>query len=299
MSYLLIVSLVWAFSFGLIKGRLAGLDSNFVSLARMALALAVFLPFLRIKKVSFTQAVKLVLTGTVQFGIMYAAYICSFRYLQAYEVALFTIFTPLYVSIINDLSEKRFHSMYLLCALLAVTGTAIISWNGIKTSDIISGFLYVQLSNIAFAAGQIAYRNTMKGQPDTRDHHVFALLYLGGCIITGILSAITTDYSSMVLSKQQVLTLLYLGILASGICFFMWNRGARLVNAGTLAVFNNLKIPLAVAVSIIFFGEKGNIIRLVTGGSIIAFSLVLSAGYSKKTGNVRDISPEVPDNKAG
>jgi len=42
MIYLLLVSIAWAFSFGLIKGNLAGVDSNFVSFARMAFSLLVF-----------------------------------------------------------------------------------------------------------------------------------------------------------------------------------------------------------------------------------------------------------------
>jgi len=51
MIYLLIVSLIWAFSFGLIKGQLTGLDANFVAAARLVVSLAAFLPFLRIKQV--------------------------------------------------------------------------------------------------------------------------------------------------------------------------------------------------------------------------------------------------------
>jgi hypothetical protein len=42
MIWLLLVSLAWAFSFGLIKGNLTGVDSNFVAFARMALSLLSF-----------------------------------------------------------------------------------------------------------------------------------------------------------------------------------------------------------------------------------------------------------------
>jgi len=44
--YLVVVSVVWAFSFPLIKLRLTGLDASFVALVRMTLALLVLLPFL-------------------------------------------------------------------------------------------------------------------------------------------------------------------------------------------------------------------------------------------------------------
>ena len=49
----------------------------------------------------------------------------------------------------------------------------------------------------------------------------------------------------------------------------MWNYGARRTNMGTLAVFNNLKIPLAITVSLLFFGEQGDLPRLITGGIIL------------------------------
>ena len=280
MRYLLIVSVIWAFSFGLIKGQLTGLDSNFVTLARMALSLAVFLPFLRLKKISSATASVLMLTGAVQYGLMYALYIYSFKMLHAYEVALFTILTPLYVTIINDLAEKHFHPVYFLSAVLAVSGTAIIKYGDVRSGDLVAGFLIVQASNIAFAGGQIAYKKIMSLHNDLRDLDVFALLYLGGCILSGILSGVTTDYRALHVTPRQVLTLTYLGILASGICFFLWNRGVRLTNTGTLAVINNLKIPLAVAVSMIFFGEKGSLLRLLAGGCIIISSLFISEKYA-------------------
>ena len=48
MRYLVIVSLIWAFSFGLIKTYLVGLDPFVVSGIRIGIALLVFLPFLRL-----------------------------------------------------------------------------------------------------------------------------------------------------------------------------------------------------------------------------------------------------------
>jgi len=52
--------------------------------------------------------------------------------------------------------------------------------------------------------------------------------------------------------------------------------GARKVNTGTLAIFNDLKIPLAVAVSLIFFGEKANVWNLIFGGVLVIGALWLN-----------------------
>jgi len=73
-----------------------------------------------------------------------------------------------------------------------------------------------------------------------------------------------------------MLVLLYLGLLASGVGFFLWNVGATRVEAGILAVFNNVKIPLAVLVSLLFFREHADWLRLLCGGGIIALALWLN-----------------------
>ena len=75
MLYLLLVSLLWAFSFGLIKGELTGLPPATVAFTRLAIAFFVFLPFLRIGKLNAKGAGRLLLTGAIQYGLMYVTYI--------------------------------------------------------------------------------------------------------------------------------------------------------------------------------------------------------------------------------
>lgn len=282
MSHLFIVSLIWAFSFGLIKGNLAGVDSNFVAFARMLIAALVFIPFTQLHSISKTVKLKLVLTGLVQFGLMYIFYLAAFKSLQAYEVALFTIFTPIFVTLIEDAFNRRLNLLHLAIALFTIAGTWIIKGEAFQSREILFGFLLVQASNLCYAFGQIYYRRVMNAQPDMKDRRVFGYLYLGGLLVTALFTVILTPLSTLTLTIEQVLTLFYLGAIASGLSFFLWNIGARRVNAGTLAVFNDLKIPLAVAVSLLVFGEQTNLPRLLIGGAVILAALLLNEMLSKK-----------------
>lgn len=285
MAILLLVSLAWAFSFGLIKGNLTGVDANFVSFTRMALSFLIFLPFIKFKKVGFKLGLKLALTGMLQFGVMYIAYIAAFRYLKAYEVALFTIFTPIYVTLINDAFSKKFNVLYLVTAALAVTGTWVIERGDILSSNVLTGFILVQVSNLVFAFGQVYYRKLMAATEGLKDRDVFGVLYLGAVGITALATLIFTPLNTIALTTKQIWTLVYLGVFASGICFFLWNLGARKVNAGALAIYNDFKIPLAVAVSLIIFGEQTNLLNLLIGGGIVVASLVFNELLNrKKTG---------------
>lgn len=292
MIYLLLVSIAWAFSFGLIKGNLAGVDSNFVSFARMAFSLLVFLPFLKYKKLNRRKFLLLALDGFLQFGIMYIAYTASFNYLKAYEVALFTIFTPIYVTLIDDAFNREFNPNFLLSALMAVAGTYIIEGGQAVNSGIWWGFLLVQISNLGFAFGQVFYRRLMADEAGLKDRDVFGALYLGAFVGTGIVTLIFTPLASLHLSLTHWWTLIYLGVFASGICFFLWNLGARKVNAGALAIFNDLKIPLSISVSILVFGEKANLTTLLIGGGIIVLSLVLNEISVKRKAIRSALTPE-------
>jgi len=282
MLLLLFVSLAWAFSFGLIKGNLTGVDSNFVSFARMALSFLVFLPFIKFRRINRKLFFKLALAGVMQFGIMYIAYIASFKTLKAYEVALFTIFTPIYVTLIDDAFRKKFNPLYLVTALLAVAGTWIIKSGSPLSPGILSGFLLVQVSNLTFAFGQVYYRRLMAENNELKDQHVFGVLYLGAVIVTLAATLLFTPLAEIALTAKQIWTLVYLGVFASGVCFFLWGIGSRKVNTGALAIFNDLKVPLAVAVSLVVFGEKTNWVTLLVGGVVVAASLVFNEWLTKK-----------------
>lgn len=267
MPYLVAVSLIWAFSFGLIKGRLVGLDSAFISVARLGLALLVFLPFLRLKGLPPRLTAMLIALGAVQFGLMYLAYNESFRLLQAHEVALFTLTTPVFVTLIADALDRTFRVRALAAALLAVFGTVVVVFQGQHVRPTLLGLFLVQLSNIAFAVGQVSYKRLRARHPALRDRDIFGLLYAGAFVVT-LLACFARSGFPATLSSSQMIVLAYLGVLASGVGFFLWNIGATKVGTGALAVMNNAKIPLAVACSLLFFGEYADIPRL-------AISLVL------------------------
>jgi drug/metabolite transporter (DMT)-like permease len=277
MFLLFVVSFVWAFSFGLIKGRLAGVDPTAVATLRLGLALLVFLPFLRLRGIPGRLQLKLAAIGAVQFGIMYVLYLRAFAFLQAYEVAVLTITTPLFVALIDGATQRRLHIAHAVAALLSVAGAAVIVWQRIQTQHVLLGILLVQLSNLCFAAGQLAWRHARAQlDPKFTDGAVFALPYAGALATSAAWSMFTTDWTALHLNWSQTATLVYLGVLASGVCFFWWNIGATRVNTGTLATFNNAKIPLAVACSLLFFGERANVPRLIIGGALIALGVVIA-----------------------
>ncbi len=278
MTALLTVSLIWAFSFGLIKGQLSGIDPVLVAGVRLLLAWLVFLPFTRRRACRVNQIIALMLIGAIQYGVMYITYTAAFHYLHAYQVALFTIFTPLYVTLLNDLFSGKLHRRYLGVAALAMIGTAVILWRDLHHDEFRSGFLLIQAANACFAFGQIAYTRLMR-KIKSKDVYVFSWLYCGA-LLTTVLVLATHGTAIPALQPRQIAALAYLGILASGVCFFLWNYGARKVNPGTLAAANNLKIPFAIVCSALVFHEHINWIQLAAGSLIIAAAFAVNRRWT-------------------
>jgi len=279
MLYLLLASLAWAFSFGLIKGELAGLDATAVAVLRLVCASLAFLPFLRLKKIPRRNAWRLAVIGAVQFGVMYIVYLEAFAFLAAYEVVLFTIFTPIYVALLDGALERTWHWRHLGAALLAFLGAGVILWHRAPGSNVAIGFLLMQVSNLCFAAGQLAWRKERARLNNVTEREAFGLLYLGAVAAGLIASLFTTDWTSFRPDLTQLGVIIYLGVIASGVGFFWWNLGALRVNSGTLAVMNNAKIPVGILVSLLFFGESADLIRLLISGTIMLAAVGLAENW--------------------
>lgn len=284
MPYLLTATLLWALSFGLIKQQLTGLDANLVAWLRLALALPLLLPFLRWRELSlwtgpsWRSAARLAAIGAVQYGLMYTGYLAAFRFAAGHEIALFTVTTPVWVSLIHDAWARRFDPVNLLLAGLAVLGAVLLQPRDWTLAGAWLGFVLVQVSNLCFAFGQVAYRRLRRAAPEVRDHAVFAWLYLGGLLVTTVTVSATGGWRDLgEIDAAQVWTLLYLGVFASGLAFFLWNRGAVTAPPAALAVFNNLKIPLAVAAALTIFGEQADVGRLALGGGLLLLVAALAA----------------------
>jgi drug/metabolite transporter (DMT)-like permease len=290
MVYLFLVSIIWGFSFGLIKTNLTAVDPILVTGLRLLIACLVFLPFLRLRKIDKKILLPLLAIGSIQFGLMYIFYNWSFQLLKAFEVALFTIFTPFYVVVINNLIERKWNPVYMLTSILAIIGTGIIVHTGFNRPGMITGFLIVQLSNICFAIGQVLYRRVMRANPESKDVEIFAIPYFGGFLIAAIASIALVDWRNIVITSTQWWNLVYLGALASGLGFFLWNFGARRTNIGALAIFNNLKIPLAITVSLIFFQEQTDLLSLLLGGLLVLISMILNESFNKRQNRGMNLS---------
>ena len=265
MAYLIAISILWSFSFGIIKYGLAGIDSSFISFARNVIALTFFssVTIYNIKKFSFD--LKLVGIGALQFGLMYIFYIESYQYLPAYLIATFTITTPIYVVLASKyLNGNLLNRNGIYAILLVIIGSYLMRFNSLNLKDYMLGFVLIQCANIFFATGQILFKKWNDKNKDKDIVHNFSQLFFGATLITSIFYFLGSSESA-ILTQSNLFSLLFLGIISSGIGFLMWNIGATKVSAEKLAIMNNAVIPIAIFNSYLIFGEEINFILFFPG----------------------------------
>ncbi|ANI85072.1 MULTISPECIES: carboxylate/amino acid/amine transporter [Kosakonia] len=273
MALLIITTILWAFSFSLIGEYLAGhVDSYFSVLMRVGLAALVFLPFLRTRGHNLKTIGLYMLVGAMQLGIMYLFSFQAYLYLTVSEFLLFTVFTPLYVTLIYDLLSKRgLRWSYALSAGLAVIGAAIIRYD--KVSDHFwIGLILVQLANISFAIGMVGYKRLMETRPMPQ-HNAFAWFYLGAFVVAVTAWFVMGNPQKLPTTTLQWGVLVWLGVVASGLGYFMWNYGATQVDAGTLGIMNNVHVPAGLLVNLAIWQEQPHWPSFIIGGSVIMASL--------------------------
>jgi carboxylate/amino acid/amine transporter len=274
MRNLVFVTVLWAFSFSLIDEYLAGqVDADFAVLSRVIFAGLVFLPITKWHGVRRELVTGTVIVGALQFGVTYLCLYRSFLFLSAPEVLLFTILTPVFVTLFDDALNRRFSPVALVAALLAVIGAGVIRYDGI-TSDYITGFLLLQLANASFAAGQVGYKNLIKWYPsETPPIRFFGYFFVGALLVILPSWLIFGDTSLMPQTGTHWAVLLWLGFGASAVGLFLWNSGATKVDAGTLAVMNNAVIPVGLLVNLVIWNRDADLLRLALGAAILLLAL--------------------------
>lgn len=286
MTHLIAVTLLWAFSFSLIGVYLAGqVDPYFAVLLRIALACLVFAPFIRLQPLSVIA--KLLVLGALQLGLMYLCYYQAFLLLSVPEVLIFTIFTPVYITLLYDMLAGKFHYRFLLAALLAVLAAAIMRYHNLS-GDYWLGFLVVQGANICFAVGQVGYKvlvqqQQRRQQQPLQQAQMFGYFYLGALIVA-LPAWLMLGGGAYPQNNTQWLVLAWLGLVASGGGFFWWNKGATQVSSGVLAVMNNMLIPAGLLVNILIWNRQENIATLALGSVLLVLSCKLCQ-QGKQAGN--------------
>ena len=67
--------------------------------------------------------------------------------------------------------------------------------------------------------------------------------------------------------------LVWMGLFATALGMYGWVRGSTQVDAGTLAIMNELHVPAGLIVNLLIWNRDANLQKLALGGLVIMASL--------------------------
>lgn len=119
----------------------------------------------------------------------------------------------------------------------------------------------------------------MESYQDIKQSEVFGYFHLGALCVSILAFIMFANPDKLSPTLIQWAVLIWLGVVASGLGYFLWNKGACEVDAGVLAIMNNALVPVGLIVNLFIWDKQTNYLLLILGSIVIAFSLYLHHFY--------------------
>jgi drug/metabolite transporter (DMT)-like permease len=226
-----------------------------------------------------------IVLGVFEFAGTYLLYTWSLMYLPSGVVAALTLMTPIFAYLIGlSVRTETFSKKALFATILGFLGAAcalpverIFSGIRLDTATLF-GCALITASNLFFAIGNVLITKfervkrwdniiTAKAQLVGAAVAFGAVLFTWGTPMGGAAPGSVTPWErlgGLAGNPRSWILPVYLGIVATGLGFFLWNRGVQKVEATKATLVGNFKGPLAVVWGAIFLGEAITL-RLVAG----------------------------------
>lgn len=279
---LLLTAAVWGFAFVVVKDSLDYVGSVYMVAIRFSIA-AIGLAIIFCKRLKKIDK-KHLLMGGVTGLFLFLAYLvqtigCSYTTAgkNAFLTTIYVILIPL---IAWPLYKKRPHWHVFVAAGLSLTGIGLLALGGDDISGINIGDILTLLCGLFFAL-HILW--TEKCNKEGCDTIIITMLQFAFAAFFGWILAPFMDGAFPIVAIQTpkvVLSMLYLGLFSSMICFSLQNIGLKYVQSSLASLFLSFESVFGVLFSTIFLHETLTL-KMAVGCALI-FSAIVIAECLKK-----------------
>lgn len=281
----MIANILWGTSFLASKNTLEVWGPFTASALRFAVALvvmAVALPLagfsLRIPK-NRPDIIGIVLVGISGFGLLYPLQLSGLSVISSGLSAAIMLTSPLFVIALSALILRESISIRKIFAVsLGLIGGCVLLLSGgvavIKTgSNVILGSLLTLGASACLAFSVIATRK-ISGQINSANITFWSMLF-GFILLLPFSGYELVHREPFTPTPLSIVSLLYLAIICSAVCFLVWNRAIVRSSPKELATTMHIKTPTAVVLGVLFAGETLSL-SMIVGTLIVGLGVWLS-----------------------
>lgn len=279
---LLLTAAVWGFAFVVVKDSLDYVGSVYMVAIRFSIA-AIGLAIIfckRLKKIDKKHLLMGGVTGLFLF-LAYLVQTIGCSYTTAGKNAFLTTIYVILIPLIGwPLYKKRPHWHVFVAAGLSLTGIGLLALGGDDISGINIGDILTLLCGLFFAL-HILW--TEKCNKEGCDTIIITMLQFAFAAFFGWILAPFMDGAFPIVAIQTpkvVLSMLYLGLFSSMICFSLQNIGLKYVQSSLASLFLSFESVFGVLFSTIFLHETLTL-KMAVGCGLI-FSAIVIAECLKK-----------------
>lgn len=291
-SMALAANLLWGTSFLASKQTLTAWGPFTASALRFVVALLamwLILPLaghkIRAPKLNKESAKGILLVGLTGFGVLYPLQLAGLTYISSGLSAAIMLTSPLFVLIFNAAFFRESISIRKICALILglLGGVVLLSSRG-GFQDIGNfwlGSLLTLGASVSLALSVIATRKAAKSMDAA--NITFWSIAIGLLMLLPFSVGESVTLGVRTPSTAAIGSLIYLGVLCSAVCFWLWNAAIAKSSPLELATTMHVKTPAAVVLGIIFAGEALSA-SICVGTLIVASGVWISQAKAQSKG---------------
>lgn len=252
---------VWGTTYISTKVLLTGFHPTEILLARFLIGFFIlFLPDPHILKFQGLKTEFLfAMCGLTGITLYYLLENIALTMTQASNVGVIICAAPFFTALLARLiwgKKAPLRVTFLIGFVLAMTGISLISFNGESVTVSMKGDLLALLAAIAWSVYSVLIRFLGKKQYSTiqmtRRFFAYAILFM----IPALFFLPFRPDLPLLRDPKYLLNILFLGIVASAICFISWNQSVRILGAVTTSVYIYLTPVVTIITSMIVLHER-------------------------------------------
>jgi len=219
-----------------------------------------------------------ILLGFTGVTVFYIFFNISVKMTSASVGALLQGFIPICIAILAAIFLKEKLSIKQIIGIIAsVTGVILIGFLSHNENDATNSMLGNLLMIIAVIGWGI-YTIISKKVADRDPLLITSLSTFTGSILllpAAIYENLGTGWPQV--SATDWLIIIFLGAMASGICYLLYNRSLQLLNAAQVGNFMNLDPLVGFIIALIFLHESVSMLQII-GAVLVIAGIILSSG---------------------